>query len=92
MSDEYINGVFDSCKKVIMPSTGGLGIELACGTPQGEEVCTPRRWYHFMGDAETNSYIPFPIRYKYDNPERAFRADTLSCGEAYPVSEDIHDM
>lgn len=86
ISEDYINGVFDSCKKVIMPSTGRLAINFACGVQQGGEVCTPKKWYHYMGDAEYNTFVPFPIRYKYDEPDRAFHAETLPCGEAFPVS------
>lgn len=38
-----------------------------------------------MGDAENNYYVPFQIKYKYDDPERAFRAETKQCNEFYPV-------
>lgn len=38
-----------------------------------------------MGNVSINDYAPFQINYKYDNPEKAFRADTMKCNEAYPV-------
>lgn len=85
MSEEYITEVFESCKGVIMPSTGGIAMDLACNTQPGENMCTPKKWYSFMGDAE-NEYVPFPINYKYDDPQRAFAEETKPCSEAYPVS------
>lgn len=33
-----------------------------------------------------NPFTPFTINYKYDEPERAFRAETKKCNESYPVS------
>lgn len=86
MDEEYITGVYDSCKGVIMPSTGGYSIDMACNTQQGANQCSPKKWYEYMGDASSN-YVPFPINYKYDQPDRAFRAETKKCSEAYPVSK-----
>lgn len=85
MDEAYINGVYDSCKGVIMPSTGGYSIDLACNTQQGANQCTPKKWYEFMGDANS-AFVPFGINYTYGRPERAFRAETKLCSEAYPVN------
>lgn len=38
-----------------------------------------------MGNVTLNEYVPFQINYKYDNPEKAFRAETKMCNESYPV-------
>lgn len=38
-----------------------------------------------MGDAENNMLVPFSLNYIYDNPTRAFRADTKKCNESYEV-------
>lgn len=86
MSEKYITEVFDSCKGVKMPSTGGIAMDLACNTQPGENMCTPKKWYSFMGDADAMDYVPFPINYKYDQPERSFEEETKPCSEAYPVS------
>lgn len=39
-----------------------------------------------MGNTVDNPYVPFQITYTYNNPERAFVAETKECNESYPVS------
>lgn len=46
-----------------MPSTGQLALDIMCGE-WGASRCTPLKWFHFMGDAENNIYVPFQITYK----------------------------
>lgn len=47
MSEEYINGVFDSCKGITMPASGDLALDLACG-PYTSVHCTPKLWVRVM--------------------------------------------
>lgn len=55
-----------------MPSTGQLALDLMCGE-WGASRCTPLKWFHFMGDAENNIYVPFQITYvNTDRPVRSF--------------------
>ncbi|XP_063702707.1 NPC intracellular cholesterol transporter 1 [Culicoides brevitarsis] len=63
VSETYINGTFDSCKQVSTPSTGQLALDIMCGE-WASLNCNPQRWFHYMGDMETNSYVPFQINYK----------------------------
>lgn len=45
-----------------MPSTGQRALDIMCGA-WGASRCTPLRWFHYMGDAENNPYVPFQITY-----------------------------
>ncbi|XP_053981855.1 NPC intracellular cholesterol transporter 1 isoform X2 [Hylaeus volcanicus] len=63
ITNKYLEGTFYSCNKVSVPSTGQLAMDLMCGE-WGASRCTPLKWYHYMGDAESNSYVPFQITYK----------------------------
>nr|XP_031835658.1 NPC intracellular cholesterol transporter 1 isoform X4 [Nomia melanderi] len=72
ITNKYLQGTFDSCSKVSVPSTGQLALDLMCGE-WGASRCTPLKWFHFMGDAKTNSYVPFLITYiNTDNPVGPF--------------------
>ena len=62
ITNKYLNGTYNSCNKVSVPSTGQLALDLMCGE-WGASRCSPRRWFDFMGDA-TNPYVPFQITYK----------------------------
>lgn len=45
--------------------------------------------YMYMGNSTINDYVPFDINYKYDNVDRAFRAETKKCNESYSVNKQI---
>ncbi|KAK7603119.1 hypothetical protein V9T40_003118 [Parthenolecanium corni] len=60
VSEDYINGTFDSCKQVMMSTTGQLVLDLMCGS-WGAEKCTPQRLFSFMGTR--SEYVPFTIQY-----------------------------
>lgn len=85
MDENYINEVFASCVGVVMPASGGIAMDAACG-PYDSKSCSAKRWYAFMGDEIENDYVPFGINYKFDNEARAFRAKTKKCNESYPNS------
>ena len=63
VKDEFASATFQSCKDVQYPplSMGVMG--LLCG-PWGEDFCTPRRWWDFLGSVD-NGYSPFQITYEY---------------------------
>ncbi|CAB0034871.1 unnamed protein product [Trichogramma brassicae] len=58
---EYLNGTYDSCKRVQVPSTGQVVMDLMCGE-YGSSRCTPMKWFGSMGDAN-NPFVPFQIDY-----------------------------
>lgn len=62
ITNRYLEGTFNSCNKVSVPSTGQLALDLMCGE-WGASRCTALKWFHFMGDAENNVYVPFQITY-----------------------------
>ncbi|KAL3273722.1 hypothetical protein HHI36_015151 [Cryptolaemus montrouzieri] len=63
VTNDYIEGTFNSCKQVSVPSTGQLALDLMCGA-WGASKCTPYRWFEFMGMAGPNNpFIPFQINY-----------------------------
>nr|XP_018903038.1 PREDICTED: Niemann-Pick C1 protein-like [Bemisia tabaci] len=72
MSNTYLNGVFDSCKQVSMPSSGQLVLDFMCGS-WGASRCTPHKWFRFMGRREQNPFVPFNINYfSSDEPIKGF--------------------
>lgn len=62
ITNKYINGTFNSCNKVSVPSTGQLALDMMCGD-WGASRCSAKRWFDFLGDA-SNIYVPFQITYK----------------------------
>ncbi|XP_012153850.1 Niemann-Pick type C-1a isoform X6 [Megachile rotundata] len=72
ITNKYLEGTFNSCSKVSVPSTGQLAMDLMCGV-WGASRCTPLKWFHYMGDAENNAYVPFQITYiNTDEPVGSF--------------------
>ncbi|XP_017879993.1 NPC intracellular cholesterol transporter 1 isoform X4 [Ceratina calcarata] len=61
ITNKYLEGTFNSCNKVSVPSSGQLALDIMCGI-WGASKCTALRWFHYMGDA-TNPYVPFQITY-----------------------------
>ncbi|XP_076291604.1 Niemann-Pick type C-1a isoform X6 [Lasioglossum baleicum] len=72
ITNKYLEGTFKSCSKVSVPSTGQLAMDIMCGE-WGASRCTPLKWFHYMGDAENNNYVPFQITYiNTDTPVESF--------------------
>ncbi|XP_076671119.1 Niemann-Pick type C-1a isoform X2 [Andrena cerasifolii] len=72
ITNKYLEGTFNSCNKVSVPSTGQLAMDIMCGE-WGASRCTPLKWFHYMGDAENNNYVPFQITYiNTDDPVSTF--------------------
>lgn len=86
LDESYINGTFDSCRSVILPSTGRPSMESACG--EYAHSCTPQRWYQFMSDPVINpEFVPFWIEYRYDAPvAQTLAPEPLPCNQAYDGS------
>ncbi|XP_017782929.1 PREDICTED: Niemann-Pick C1 protein isoform X2 [Nicrophorus vespilloides] len=61
--NDYLQGTFDSCKQVSVPSTGQLALDLMCGG-WGSAKCTATRWFDYLGEADGNPFVPFQINYK----------------------------
>lgn len=59
-----MNGTYNSCSQVQVPSTGLLALDLMCGD-WGASRCSPTKWFAFMGDAAGSPYVPFQITYKH---------------------------
>jgi len=89
ITNKYLDGTFNSCNKVSVPSTGQLALDLMCGE-WGASRCTPLKWFHFMGDAENNIYVPFQITYvNTDKPVGSFvpvDPQITPCSKALNVS------
>ncbi|XP_055682860.1 NPC intracellular cholesterol transporter 1 isoform X2 [Lutzomyia longipalpis] len=62
ITEQYMNGTFSSCSQVSVPSTGQLALDLMCGE-YGASRCSAKKWFHYMGDEEGNTYVPFQINY-----------------------------
>lgn len=43
ISREYTEGVFESCRRVILPASGGFAMNMACGFFDSK-TCTAERW------------------------------------------------
>lgn len=62
LGDEYMNGTYDSCKQVSVPSTSRLALDMMCGE-WGASRCSPKKWFTYMGEAKDNPFVPFQITY-----------------------------
>lgn len=90
ITEKYINGTFNSCSQVSVPSTGQLALDLMCGQ-WGASRCTPTNWYTYMGDVN-NPYVPFQTNYltfANTNPVGAYvprDPPIIPCSQAISVS------
>lgn len=72
VTQKYIEGTFNSCIQVSVPSTSQLALDLMCGE-WGASRCSPHKWFTFMGDAEGNPFVPFQMTYVVsDTPVEEF--------------------
>ncbi|XP_025834125.1 NPC intracellular cholesterol transporter 1 isoform X2 [Agrilus planipennis] len=62
LSNHYMDGMYDSCKQVSVPSTGQLAMDIMCGG-WGASKCSASRLFQFMGSTNLNPYAPFQITY-----------------------------
>lgn len=83
VTQNYIQGVFDSCSNVIHPASGKKVLDIACGS-YDSFMCDPIKWFTFMGDAASNTLAPFTINYLVnDVVEESFDRVTKPCDEVY---------
>ena len=78
MGRDFVQGVYDSCKDVVNPSTSSSVFGLLCG-PWGD-LCTPQRLLDFLGDVK-NGRTPFAIDFqlKEDADPAAFSPEFVQC-------------
>lgn len=60
-TNNLLNGTYNSCSKVSMPSSGQLVMDVMCGS-NGASRCDFRKFFQFLGDASTG-FVPFEIKY-----------------------------
>lgn len=55
ISENYTKAVYESCRNVIIPATGGLAMDLACGQ-FNSKTCTAERFLciRFLTDIDNN--------------------------------------
>ncbi|XP_049852648.1 NPC intracellular cholesterol transporter 1 homolog 1b-like isoform X2 [Schistocerca gregaria] len=83
LSKDYMEGTFNSCRQVLMPSSGVPALEAMCGS-FGAAGCTYDRWFAYMGDDDT-PLVPFPIVYNETAPDgmELYNPDVLPCNQSY---------
>jgi len=84
--EDYVNGTYDSCHQVVMPSSGGLALGSMC-QPYGPEDCNAERWFGFMGNVNATDFVPFQINYKITSEVignyTPLQIETKLCSERY---------
>lgn len=87
ITEQFMNGTYDSCKNVQFPSSGQLALDLMCGD-WGASRCSPKRWFGFMGDAAGNQFVPFQINYNTTAVDGFTPMDpkVVPCSESVDVS------
>uniref|UniRef100_A0A8C5WR56 NPC1 like intracellular cholesterol transporter 1 n=1 Tax=Laticauda laticaudata TaxID=8630 RepID=A0A8C5WR56_LATLA len=61
-SQQFAEGIFQSCKGVRMPATGGYVMDAMCGK-YGAAACTTQHWLDFQGDT-SNGMAPLAISFQ----------------------------
>ncbi|XP_071519627.1 NPC intracellular cholesterol transporter 1-like [Panulirus ornatus] len=84
LTEDFVNGVYTSCKDVAMPSANEKAMSVMCGG-WGAHYCTGHRWFDFMGSSK-NGYAPFQINYIYDESTnttyKPFNKTVIPCSRA----------
>ncbi|XP_068081512.1 NPC intracellular cholesterol transporter 1 homolog 1b isoform X2 [Anabrus simplex] len=84
-TQDYLEGCYNSCRDIVMPSTGKKAMDMMCGI-YGSQDCTYERWFAYMGDRNT-PFVPFQINYLTESENASIiprNISTLPCDEAYP--------
>uniref|UniRef100_A0A182W4Q6 SSD domain-containing protein n=1 Tax=Anopheles minimus TaxID=112268 RepID=A0A182W4Q6_9DIPT len=82
---QYVQETYDSCKGIVLPSSGKYAMDVGCGFWEAAG-CTAERWFQYMGAAD-NEFVPFEINYLYEeDPEKRFNQPVKHCNEAYDGS------
>ncbi|XP_061187973.1 NPC intracellular cholesterol transporter 1-like [Saccostrea echinata] len=84
VSEDYVYGMYNSCKDVQMPSTNAKALDIICGKPAAD--CTVQNWLDFMGST-ANGQTPFTINYHIQNTSaadiRPMNYSTTPCYKKY---------
>lgn len=60
ISEDFVFGMFNSCKNVQDPSSGKAALSMLCGMEASQ--CTPEKWLRYLGEKSLNpDFIPFNI-------------------------------
>uniref|UniRef100_A0A182NDR6 SSD domain-containing protein n=1 Tax=Anopheles dirus TaxID=7168 RepID=A0A182NDR6_9DIPT len=82
---QYVQDTYDSCKGIVLPSSGKYAMDVGCGFWEAAG-CTAERWFQYMGAAD-NDFVPFEINYQYEEDAGArFNQDVKHCNAAYDGS------
>ncbi|XP_049770366.1 NPC intracellular cholesterol transporter 1-like isoform X1 [Schistocerca cancellata] len=73
VTEKYLSGTYNSCRGVSVPATGQLAFDLMCGE-WGSSRCSAQKWFHFMGDAEGNPFVPLQMNYISNNVPVGYEA------------------
>ena len=91
VDEEFNQEIFDSCKYVTMRSDFSPALGLMCGK-WGMSMCTPKRWFEFLGTFGLVGFAPFVINYEFFNetnvappPYKAYKTEVQPCNEGVNV-------
>ncbi|KAL5280790.1 NPC1.2 family protein [Megaselia abdita] len=90
IKEEYMNNTYKSCSQVSVPSTGQLALDLMCGE-YGASRCSSRKWFHYMGDMESNPYVPFQINYITDGLNSVTKGFKPLDPKTVPCNKPLND-
>lgn len=87
VTNTYLNGIFNSCSHVSVPSTGERALDLMCGD-YGASRCDAHKWFEYMGDPTLNPVSPFLIKYVTNTKPGFTPLDpkVTPCNESFDVN------
>ncbi|XP_049962855.1 NPC intracellular cholesterol transporter 1-like [Schistocerca serialis cubense] len=87
VTNTYLNGIFNSCSHVSVPSTGERALDIMCGE-YGASRCDAQKWFQYMGDPTLNPVAPFLIKYSTSNESGFIPLDpgVTRCNESFDVN------
>ncbi|XP_014102679.1 NPC intracellular cholesterol transporter 1 isoform X1 [Bactrocera oleae] len=90
ITSAYLNNTYKSCSQVSVPSTGQKALDLMCGSYMAAR-CSPTKWFGYMGDHDTNPYVPFQINYIQHANSSASQGFTPLNSKTTPCNEKLND-
>ena len=84
VDEAFRDGLYNSCKNVIFPSSNQKIMNFMCGTKA--ENCNPLKFLEFMGNPELNGESPYLINYPVTAkpPIQAMNANIIKCNQSFP--------
>jgi len=82
VTNEYANGLFNSCKDVTFPQSQNKFLEVFCGTSY--HLCTPQKFLNFLGSKQNGS--PLNIVYMIDKTATNITSNDfpmIKCNETF---------